>query len=183
MECQAAFLSLLMHPNAPFPYHCFCPLTLSSNSSSSHPLTFLPSTPSFPPRTLPLPVLQELLSAGADLTIPNRASESPMYIAALRGHAEVLQLLTWHCDAYGIDWTHPDMHRHGEREDAADEWHGRRPRSSSSMHVILWEKCVHHCHPLIVYLPDLFLRPRRPLLFMAQTGARTPLGTNPRCIR
>eukprot|EP00775_Hariotina_reticulata_P013809 gene13809-13930_t len=51
-----------------------------------------------------------LLKAGADPMMSNTAGETPLYIAALRGHLPVVQLLLRHMSAAGIDWTHSRLY-------------------------------------------------------------------------
>ena len=46
-----------------------------------------------------------LLAAGANVRAKNAAGEAPLYIAALRGHADLVQLLLAHHEQCGIAWT------------------------------------------------------------------------------
>ncbi len=46
-----------------------------------------------------------LLAAGADVRAKNAAGEAPMYIASLRGHAAVVQVLLQFHERHGISWT------------------------------------------------------------------------------
>ncbi len=46
-----------------------------------------------------------LLEAGADVRAKNAAGEAPLYIAALRGHPDLVQLLLAHHEQHGIAWT------------------------------------------------------------------------------
>ena len=46
-----------------------------------------------------------LLAAGANVRAKNAAGEAPLYIAALRGHADLVQLLLAHHEQCGIEWT------------------------------------------------------------------------------
>ena len=50
------------------------------------------------------PMVDTLLAAGADATMQNAAGESPVYIAALRGHFKVVVLLLHHFQQHGIPW-------------------------------------------------------------------------------
>ena len=45
-----------------------------------------------------------LLNAGASATLRNAAGEAPLYIAALRGHEQVVEVLLRHCGEKGITW-------------------------------------------------------------------------------
>ena len=84
-----------------------------------------------------------LLAAGANVRAKNAAGEAPLYIAALRGHADLVQLLLAHHEQCGIAWTvgneepvllccliHSEM-RYQERKQPCS-WHDE--------HV-----CVHGC--------------------------------------
>lgn len=46
-----------------------------------------------------------LLAAGADARAKNTAGEAPLYIAALRGRYDLVQLLLAHHEHHGIAWT------------------------------------------------------------------------------
>ena len=46
-----------------------------------------------------------LLAAGADVCAKNAAGEAPLYIAALRGHHDLVQLLLTHHEQHCIAWT------------------------------------------------------------------------------
>ena len=46
----------------------------------------------------------ELLAAGADPGMRNAAGEAPLYIAALRGHDEVVRVLLPHMQRVGFPW-------------------------------------------------------------------------------
>ena len=46
-----------------------------------------------------------LLAAGANVRAKNAAGEAPLYIAALRGHADLVQLLLAYHEQCGIAWT------------------------------------------------------------------------------
>ncbi len=48
-----------------------------------------------------------LLAAGADVRAKNAAGEAPMYIASLRGHVALVQLLLQFHERQGISWTVP----------------------------------------------------------------------------
>ncbi|KAG2434306.1 hypothetical protein HYH02_012328 [Chlamydomonas schloesseri] len=55
-------------------------------------------------------VCAALLAAGADPTISNAQGESPMYIAALRGHLGCVQALLRTCTSRGIQWMDPELY-------------------------------------------------------------------------
>ena len=46
-----------------------------------------------------------LLAAGANVCAKNAAGEAPLYIAALRGHPDLVQLLLMHHEQHCIAWT------------------------------------------------------------------------------
>lgn len=46
-----------------------------------------------------------LLAAGADVRAKNAAGEAPLYIAALRGHHDLVHLLLMHHEQHDIAWT------------------------------------------------------------------------------
>ena len=49
-------------------------------------------------------IVRALIAAGAVLTTCNRDEEAPLYIAALRGHAEVVQVMLGAFEARQLDW-------------------------------------------------------------------------------
>ncbi|KAH9305529.1 hypothetical protein KI387_009933, partial [Taxus chinensis] len=49
-------------------------------------------------------VCELLLQGGADVLACNRAGENPLYIAALRGHCEAVEVLVRHCCKNNINW-------------------------------------------------------------------------------
>uniref|UniRef100_A0A0D6QUM4 F-box domain-containing protein n=1 Tax=Araucaria cunninghamii TaxID=56994 RepID=A0A0D6QUM4_ARACU len=49
-------------------------------------------------------VCELLLQGGADVLAFNRAGENPLYIAALRGHCEAVEVLVRHCCKNNINW-------------------------------------------------------------------------------
>lgn len=51
-----------------------------------------------------------LLAAGADVRAKNAAGEAPMYIASLRGHVAMVQLLLQFHEREGISWTVRPQH-------------------------------------------------------------------------
>lgn len=51
-----------------------------------------------------------LLEAGADAMVSNTAGETPLYIAALRGHLQVVELLLGHLSAANVDWTQRQLY-------------------------------------------------------------------------
>lgn len=53
---------------------------------------------------------QVLLSAGADISLSNKAGESPLYIASLKGHQQCVQAMLLHCVAAGVNWLEPSQY-------------------------------------------------------------------------
>ncbi|KAL3698187.1 hypothetical protein R1sor_012263 [Riccia sorocarpa] len=53
-----------------------------------------------------------LLRGGADVLSSNRTGETPLYIAALRGHSGAVEVMLAHCHEQGIDWQ--DAHVYGD---------------------------------------------------------------------
>jgi ankyrin repeat protein len=51
-----------------------------------------------------------LLEAGADALVGNTAGETPLYIAALRGHLGVVEVLLGHLAAVDVDWTQRQLY-------------------------------------------------------------------------
>ena len=51
------------------------------------------------------PAAAALLVAGANVRAKNAAGEAPLYIAALRGHHDLVQLLLSHHELHNIAWT------------------------------------------------------------------------------
>jgi hypothetical protein len=51
------------------------------------------------------PAAAALLAAGANVRAKNAAGEAPLYIAALRGHHDLVQLLLAHHELHNIAWT------------------------------------------------------------------------------
>jgi ankyrin repeat protein len=51
-----------------------------------------------------------LLEAGADALVGNTAGETPLYIAALRGHLSVVEVLLGHLSAADVDWTQRQLY-------------------------------------------------------------------------
>ncbi|CAL8468662.1 g8202 [Coccomyxa elongata] len=54
-----------------------------------------------------------LLAAGADVRAKNAAGEAPMYIASLRGHVALVQLLLQFHERQGISWTDTGLYGDG----------------------------------------------------------------------
>lgn len=51
--------------------------------------------------------MEVLLRAGASVQLKNMTGEAPLYIAALRGHSAMVQLLLRACKAQGAPWLEP----------------------------------------------------------------------------
>ncbi|CAM6122767.1 unnamed protein product [Calypogeia fissa] len=58
-------------------------------------------------------VCDHLLRGGADVLASNRTGETPLYIAALRGHSAAVEVMLRHCQEYGINWQDADVYGDG----------------------------------------------------------------------
>ena len=54
-----------------------------------------------------------LLQGGADVLAKNRAGETPLYIAALRGHYAAVGVMLAHCHERGVNWQDSDVYGDG----------------------------------------------------------------------
>jgi ankyrin repeat protein len=54
-----------------------------------------------------------LLQGGADVLASNRAGETPLYIAALRGHSAAVGIMLAHCHEHGVNWQDADVYGDG----------------------------------------------------------------------
>ena len=54
-----------------------------------------------------------LLEAQVDPLTANRHDETSLYIAALRGHTKVVDVIVSFCEFHGIDWKQSDVYKDG----------------------------------------------------------------------
>lgn len=55
-------------------------------------------------------VCELLLRGGADVLASNRLGETPLYIAALRGHSAAVGIMLAHCHERGVNWQAADVY-------------------------------------------------------------------------
>lgn len=54
-----------------------------------------------------------LLQGGADVLASNRADETPLYIAALKGHSAAVSIMLAHCHERGVNWQDAEVYGDG----------------------------------------------------------------------